>query len=99
MANRHRGIAAGPLAIDPAYQKTGLVFTLAEWGLRQAAATGLAIYASASARGWPVWKHYGCKKRGVVRVPGRPGQFEPYELVALVWEADTKVNRSKAARL
>ncbi|KAI1282721.1 acyl-CoA N-acyltransferase [Xylaria sp. FL0933] len=78
------------IAVDQAYQKRGLAFTLSDWGIRQADAEGLKIYGDASMKGLPVWKHYGCVERGIIRNPGRPGCFETYEVVPIVRLPKTK---------
>ncbi|GAW20885.1 hypothetical protein ANO14919_103980 [Xylariales sp. No.14919] len=84
------------IAIDQAYQSRGLALALADWGFRQAVATGLEIYGDASMKGLPIWKHYGCEERGTIHIPGRPGCFETYSVVAIVWSPDKKTNRDAA---
>ncbi|GAP88147.1 putative acyl- N-acyltransferase [Rosellinia necatrix] len=96
LESRERTMGSAPhwmadyIAIDEGYQNTGIAFTLADWGMRQAAATGLEIYAQASIKGLPVWKHYGCKEREVIEVPSRPGHFEAYRFVSVVWTPKTR---------
>ncbi|KAI0441942.1 hypothetical protein F4803DRAFT_391674 [Xylaria telfairii] len=84
------------IAIDQAHQSTGLALALANWGFRQAIATGLQIYGDASMKGLPVWKHYGCEEREAIHISGRPGCFETYSVVAIVWSPDKKTNRDAA---
>ncbi|KAI3338322.1 hypothetical protein F4824DRAFT_460480 [Ustulina deusta] len=72
------------IAVDQAYQKTRLGFTLSDWGCRQADEGGLELYGDASMKGLPIWKRYGCEERGLIRIPGRPGCFETYEVVPIV---------------
>ncbi|KAI0535798.1 hypothetical protein GGR58DRAFT_503941 [Xylaria digitata] len=78
------------------YQKTGLALTLFGWGCRQADRAGLEMYGDASMKGLPVWKHYGCEERETIRIPGRPGCFETYVVVAIVRLPKTKALRDTA---
>ncbi|KAF2968313.1 hypothetical protein GQX73_g5253 [Xylaria multiplex] len=81
------------IVIDQDYQKTGLALTLFNWGCHQADRAGLEIYGDASMKGLPVWKHYGCEERETIRIPGRPGSFETYVVVAMVRLPKTKAVR------
>ncbi|KAJ3577643.1 hypothetical protein NPX13_g2923 [Xylaria arbuscula] len=84
------------IAVDQAYQNTRLAFTLFDWGCRQADEGQLLMYGDASMKGLPVWRHYGCEERGVIRIPARLGCFETYEVVALVRRPKTRALDGKA---
>ncbi|KAI3325096.1 hypothetical protein HD806DRAFT_465677 [Xylariaceae sp. AK1471] len=79
------------IAIDHAYQNKRLAVIFADWAIRQADSAGLEIYADASEKGLPIWKHYGFEERGPpIQILGRPGQFETYEVTAIVRPAKTR---------
>ncbi|KAJ2975674.1 hypothetical protein NUW58_g8290 [Xylaria curta] len=83
-------------AIVPGYQNSGLAYTLSNWVFRQSVATGLDIYADATMKGLPIWKHYGLEERGIITIPGRPGYFDTYEVVPIVWSPKNKAMRDAA---
>ncbi|KAI1109879.1 hypothetical protein F5Y14DRAFT_455582 [Nemania sp. NC0429] len=87
------------VGIAQGYQDKGLGRAFMDWGLRQADATGLEMYGDATVRGLPVWKKYGFKELGVLYVPGRPGLFDTYKIVPIVWTPGTKETRQIIAKL
>lgn len=87
------------VGIDQGYQDKGLSHTFMHWGFRQAAATGLEIYADSTLKGLPIWKKFGFRELGVLHVPGRPGLFETYNIVPILWTPGTKETREIMAKL
>lgn len=79
------------IAIDPAYQNRRLAFPLMDWVRRQSDATGLESYGDSSMKGLPIWKHYGYEERGMLKIPGRPGCYGTYEIVAISRPPKAKV--------
>lgn len=57
------------------------------------------MYGDATIRGLPVWKRYGAQELGVLNVPGRPGLFEAYEIVPVLFTPGTKEARAIIAKL
>jgi hypothetical protein len=86
------------IAIDQAYQNKRLAIVLIGRLNRQADAAGLEVYGDASMKGYAVWKHYGYVEQPgpTVRIPGRLGQFETYELIPVVRYPNTSQVRSRA---
>ncbi|KAI1122080.1 hypothetical protein F5Y10DRAFT_281989 [Nemania abortiva] len=84
------------IAIETAYHHAGLAFALFDWGVRQAEAGGMEIYGDSTMRGLPVWKRYGAEERGLIRIPARPGWFDKYEVVPVVWTPNNKLARDRA---
>ncbi|RYO85933.1 hypothetical protein DL764_009089 [Monosporascus ibericus] len=72
------------LGVDRDYQQKGLVFTLVDWGCRQADEQGLEVYLDATPRGLPFYKkHFGFENK-VLQIPLRPETFGSYELMTVV---------------
>ncbi|KAI1198418.1 acyl-CoA N-acyltransferase [Nemania serpens] len=87
------------IGVDQGYQDKHLGHMFMDWGLRQADATGLQIYGDSTIRGLPIWKKYGFKEVGALHVPERPGLFEAYTIVPILWTPGTKETRDIMAKL